>query len=94
MDLEVKQASVEENEDETWLSYAEQALRAAQSQKRRRAYKSKYRPPTGHVSPTSNIVERTNSHAKLIMCDRRKHMSPPWHLEYDFNFESQQSLVA
>ena len=69
------EASVEENEDETGLSYAEQALRAAQSQKRRRAYKSKYRP-TGHVSPTSNIVERTNSHAKLIMCDRRKHMSP------------------
>ena len=34
-------------------------------------------PPTGHVSPTSNIVERTNSHAKLIMCDRRKHSMSP-----------------
>ena len=57
------EASVEENEDETGLSYAVQALRAAQSQKRQRTFKSKY-CPTDHVSATSTIlVERINSQA-------------------------------
>ena len=69
------EASVEEKEDDSELSYVEQAVRAVQSQKRQRTYKSKYRP-TGHVSPTANIVERFNSQAKLIMSDRRKSMNP------------------
>ncbi len=29
-----------------------------------------------HITPTSNIVERLFSRAKLIMTDRRKHMDP------------------
>ena len=29
-----------------------------------------------HVSPTTNVVERANSQAKLIMADRRDSMAP------------------
>ncbi len=60
----------EEEED-----YADRALRVAEQQKRRRVSASKYRS-TDHVSPTTNIVERSNSHAKLIITDRRSSMSP------------------
>ena len=31
---------------------------------------------TNHVSPTTNIVERANSQAKLIMTDRRDRLLP------------------
>ena len=55
--------------------YADRALRVAQQQKRRRVSASKYRP-TDHVSPTTNIVDRANSHAKLIITDRRSSLSP------------------
>ena len=55
--------------------YADRALRVAELHKRRRVSASKYRP-TDHVSPTSNIVERANSQAKLIITDRRSSLSP------------------
>ena len=42
---------------------------------RRRVSASKYRP-TDHVSPTTNVVERANSQAKLIITDRRSRLSP------------------
>ena len=42
--------------------------------KRRRISSSKYRS-TSHVSPTTNVVERANSRAKLIMADRRDSMN-------------------
>ena len=47
--------------------------------KQQRVWVSAYRF-TNHVSPTSNIVERLFSRAKLIMRPHRKHMSP-WNLE-------------
>ena len=43
--------------------------------KRRRISSSKYRS-TSHVSPTTNVVERANSQAKLIMADRHDSMAP------------------
>ena len=49
--------------------YADRALRVAEQQKRRRVSASMYRP-SDHVSPTTNIVEQANSHAKLIITDR------------------------
>jgi len=55
--------------------YADRALRVAKQQKRRRVSASKYRS-TDHMSPTTNIVERANSHAKLIIIHRRSSMSP------------------
>lgn len=55
--------------------YADRALRVAEQRKRRRVSASKYRP-TDHVSPTTNIVERANSQAKLIITDRRSRLSP------------------
>jgi hypothetical protein len=55
--------------------YATRAVRIAEQQKRRRVSASKYRP-TDHVSPTTNIVERANSQAKLIITDRRASLSP------------------
>ena len=60
------------DEDE---DYATRALRIAEDQKRRRISASKYRS-TNHVSPTTNVVERANSQAKLIMADRRDSMAP------------------
>ena len=63
-------------EDEpTELSYADNVLRGAALKKRRRISDSKYRS-TNHVSPTTNIVERANSQAKLIMTDRRDRLLP------------------
>ena len=55
--------------------YADRALRVAEQRKRRRVSASKYRP-TDHVSPTTNVVERANSQAKLIIADRRSRLSP------------------
>jgi len=55
--------------------YATRAEREAEDQKRRRVSASKYRS-TNHVSPTTNVVERANSQAKLIMADRRDSMAP------------------
>ena len=55
--------------------YADRALRVAEQRKRRRVAASKYRP-TDHVSPTTNVVERANSQAKLIITDRRSRLHP------------------
>ena len=66
---------VKEDEPEPEVSYAESVLRGAELQKRRRTSASKYRS-TRHVSPTTNIVERANSQAKLIMADRRSSLLP------------------
>jgi len=56
-------------------AYADAILEDAAEQKRRRISASKYRC-TNHISPTTNIVERANSHAKLNMTDKRSHMHP------------------
>ena len=55
--------------------YADRALRVAEQRKRRRVAASKRRP-TDRVSPTTNVVERANSQAKLIITDRRSRLSP------------------
>ena len=55
--------------------YADRALRVAERRKRRRVAASKHRP-TDHVSPTTNVVERANSQAKLIITDRRSRLYP------------------
>ena len=66
----------EKREDEpTELSYADSVLRGAALKRRRRASDSKYRS-TNHVSPTTNIVERANSQAKLIMTNLRDSLLP------------------
>jgi hypothetical protein len=65
---EIEQRNDEEN-------YADAILQEAAAMKRRRTSASKYRC-TNHVSPTTNIVERANSHGKLNMTDRRSHMHP------------------
>ena len=65
----------DEHEPAEEEDYADRALRVAEQQKRRRVSASKYRP-TDHVSPTTNIVERANSQAKLIITDRRSSLSP------------------
>ena len=49
------------------------ALRVAEQRKRRWVFAWKYRP-TDHVSPTTNVVERANSQAKLIITDRRSRL--------------------
>jgi hypothetical protein len=56
-------------------AYADAILEDAAEQKRRRISASKYRC-TNHISPTTHIVERANSHAKLNMTDKRSHMHP------------------
>ena len=56
-------------------NYADTILQEAAALKRRRTSASKYRC-TSHVSPTTNIVERANSHGKLNMTDRRSSMHP------------------
>ena len=55
--------------------HTDKALRTAEAHKRRRISASKYRS-TKHVSPTSNVVERANSQAKLIMTDKRERLAP------------------
>ena len=55
--------------------YAGKALRTAEAHTRRRVSASKYRS-TKHVSPTTNIVGRANSQAKLIMTDKRERLAP------------------
>jgi hypothetical protein len=57
------------------LGFAERLLRTAESNKRRRVGKSKYRC-TRHVIATSNICERLFSRAKLLMSHLRRSMSP------------------
>ena len=56
-------------------AYAGAILEDAANQKRRRISASKYRY-INHISPTTNIVGRANSHAKLNMTDERSHMYP------------------
>lgn len=73
--LKPAREEVKEDEPEPEVSYAESVLRGAELQKRRRISASKYRS-TSHVSPTTNIVERANSQAKLIMADRRSNLLP------------------
>ena len=73
--LKPAREEVKEDEPEPEVSYAESVLRGAELQKRRRTSASKYRS-TSHVSPTTNIVERANSQAKLIMADRRSSLLP------------------
>ena len=60
------------SEDE---DYATRALMIAEERKHRRVSSSNYRS-TNHVSPTTNVIERANSQAKLIMTDRRDSMAP------------------
>ena len=68
--------TTEEKEDEQQdLSYAQKIMRHGERQKKQRTSVSKYRS-TRHVSSTSNIVERINSQAKLVLSDRRSSMSP------------------
>jgi hypothetical protein len=72
----VDDAEVEDEREPTEEEdYADRALRVAEQRKRRRVSASKYRP-TDHVSPTTNVVERANSQAKLIITDRRSRLSP------------------
>ena len=63
------------NHETPQRGYADAILDDADAKKRGRLSSSKYRC-TNHVSPTTNIVERANSQAKLNMTDRRSHMSP------------------
>lgn len=63
------------NHETPQRGYADAILNDADERKRGRLSASKYRC-TNHVSPTTNIVERANSQAKLNMTDRRSHMSP------------------
>ena len=67
----------EEDEEEEELNFAENLLAEARASKRRRRMlaTSKYRN-LAHIEPTSNMVERLFSRAKLIMTDHRKSMSP------------------
>jgi hypothetical protein len=62
-------------EEDDHLGYAERLLNGQQAAKRRRLQISKYRS-TKHVYSQSNLCERLFSHAKIIMTDRRKLMSP------------------
>ena len=71
----VDDAEVEDEREPTEEEdYADRALRVAEQRKRRRVSASKYRH-TDHVSPTTNVVERANSQAKLIITDRRSRLS-------------------
>ena len=67
----------EEEEEETKEegSYTESILKNADGRKRLKTDTSKYRS-TEHVSSTTNIVERINSQAKLIMNEKGKKMDP------------------
>jgi hypothetical protein len=70
----------EEGEDEAESNFAQTIIDRAREAKRMRVTKaSKYRQ-LDHILPTSNIVERLFSRAKIIMADRRKSMTP-YHLE-------------
>jgi len=53
--------------------YGEDILRSAEKSKRARVLTSKYRS-TAHVASNSNIVERANSRAKLILSTQRRRM--------------------
>ena len=54
--------------------YGKDILRSAEKSKRARVLTSKYRS-TAHVASNSNIVERANSRAKLILSAQRRRMS-------------------
>ena len=69
------QEEEEEEEEEEEGSYTESILKNAEGRKRLKTDTSKYRS-TEHVSSTTNIVERINSQAKLIMNEKRKKMDP------------------
>ena len=71
--------SDESDADQPTLSFAERSRQSSLEKKRKRATESKYRP-MNHVSPTTCLVERLFSRAKLIMTDHRKSMSS-YHLE-------------
>lgn len=53
------------------ISYAMEALKS----KKRKVTSNEY-PSLGHIPPTSNIVERLFSSARLVLTDYRKSMSP------------------
>lgn len=68
--------NADEEDEEEELNFVENLLAEARASKRRRMLsRSKYRN-LAHIEPTSNMVERLFSRAKLIMTDHRKSMSP------------------
>ena len=67
---------LENNEVEEEKNMIMKIIDEAQDAKRMRTIKeSKYRK-LDYILPTSNIVERLFSRAKIIMADRRKSMTP------------------
>jgi hypothetical protein len=69
------QQSALTNHETPQRGYADDILDDAAEKKKKRVSASNYRC-TNHVSPTTNIVERANSHSKLNMTERRSHMNP------------------
>jgi hypothetical protein len=68
--------NADEEDEEEELNFAQNLLAEARASKRRiMLSRSKYRN-LAHIEPTSNMVERLFSRAKLIMTDHRKSMSP------------------
>ena len=67
--------SIEPEADVSYYYSESILLMTTEKQKRRRISASKCRS-TSHVSPTTSIVERANSQAKLIMTDRRDNLHP------------------
>ena len=91
----LKEAAVEETpvdnyDDADDVGYAMRILNNAESNKRARTDKSKYRS-TQHVTATSNLCERLFSLAKLIMSYLRKHMDPD-HLEWLLFLKANKNL--
>ena len=60
-------------EDDELPSFINEGRRKAQERALKKMKSSKYRP-TLHASPFSCICEQTNSQAKIITTDMRKHM--------------------
>ena len=89
-----KEATAEEQQLDTYeaddVGYAMRILYNAESNKRARIDKSKYRS-TQHVTAPSNMCERLFSLAKLIMSYLRKHMDPD-HLEWLLFLKANKNL--
>ena len=65
----------DETEDASELSFVDSILFEAEKQAKKKSKISKYRS-TLHVSATSCVCEQTNSQAKHIMRETRRHMDP------------------
>jgi len=66
---------IRSNEEDERHSFINEGRREAQERAAKKLKTSKYRS-TLHVSPTSCICEQTNSQAKFIMNNIRKHIDP------------------